>query len=232
MAENKKGFILYADQIDLFTQLPNDKAGELIKHIFAYVNDEDPKTDDLLINIAFTPIKKQFKRDLEKWTQTREGRSKAGKASAEARRIKKEQELTNSTNVKSVEQIPTNPTVKDNVTVNDNVKDKDINIEIYPSFSDFWDLYDKKTDKPKSLAKWNRLTHEVKLQIIDYLPRYKLSQPDKQYRKNPVTFLNNESWNNELIINQKTQDNEKQQRIAELTKSIRNGEGIKRLANN
>ncbi len=64
------------------------------------------------------------------------------------------------------------------------------------------------------------------------MPRYKLSQPDKQYRKNPVTFLNNESWNNELIINQKTQDNEKQQRIAELTKSIRNGEGIKRLANN
>lgn len=105
-------------------------------------------------------------------------------------------------------------------------------IEIYPSFSDFWDLYDKKTDKPKSLAKWNKLTQAVKLQIIDYLPRYKLSQPDKQYRKNPVTFLNNESWNNELIINKQTQDHEKQQSIADFTKAIRNGEGIKRLANN
>ena len=124
MAEDKKGFILYADQIDLFTQLPNDKAGELIKHIFAYVNDEDPQTDDLLINIAFTPIKKQFKRDLEKWETTREGRSKAGKASAEARRLKKEQDSTNLTNVKSVEQISTNPTVKDNVTVTVNVNDK------------------------------------------------------------------------------------------------------------
>lgn len=132
MAQDKKGFILYADQIDLFTQLPNDKAGKLIKHIFAYVNDEDPQTDDLIINIAFTPIKNQFKRDLEKWQTTREGRSKAGKASAEARRLKKEQESTNSTNVKSVEQNPTNPTVNDNdnVNVTVNVKDKVTNNNI------------------------------------------------------------------------------------------------------
>ena len=124
MAEEKKGFILYADQIELFNQLPNYKAGELIKHIFLYVNDEKPKTDDLIINLAFTPIKKQFQRDLEKWEKTRQGRSLAGKASAEARRLKKEQaqqESTNSTNVKSVEEIPTNPTVNDTVNVNDNV---------------------------------------------------------------------------------------------------------------
>jgi len=218
MAEDKKGFILYADQIDLFSQLPNDKAGELIKHIFAYVNDEDPQTDDLIINIAFTPIKKQFKRDLEKWTKTREGRSIAGKASAEARRIKKEQEVTNSTNVKSVEQIPTNPTVNDNVNVNVNVKD--ITIEIYPTFEDFWELYDKKQDKPKSILKWNKLTQSVKEQIIDYIPKYKLSQPDKQYRKNPTTFLNNESWNNEIVINADAQQEIKQSQIISLTNAI------------
>lgn len=128
MAENKKGFILYADQKELFDQLPDDKAGELIKHIFSYVNDENPVTDDLVIKLAFTPIKQQFKRDLQKWESTREARSKAGKASAEARKLKKEQELTNSTHVKSVEQNPTNPTVNDNVTVNvnDTVKVKDI----------------------------------------------------------------------------------------------------------
>tara|TARA_R110002051_G_scaffold203962_1_gene270231 strand:- start:589 stop:1302 length:714 start_codon:yes stop_codon:yes gene_type:complete len=120
MAEDKKGFILYADQKELFEQLPNDKAGELIKHIFAYVNDEQPETKDLLIKLAFTPIKQQFKRDLEKWETTKKGRSKAGKASAEARRIKKEQKATNSTNVDSVQQSSTNPTVNDNVNVNVN----------------------------------------------------------------------------------------------------------------
>ena len=67
MAKGKKGFVLYADQIETFTALPDDMAGKLIKHIFKYVNDEDPITDDLVINIAFTPIKTQLKRDLKKY---------------------------------------------------------------------------------------------------------------------------------------------------------------------
>tara|TARA_R110001606_G_scaffold364266_1_gene518638 strand:+ start:1248 stop:1934 length:687 start_codon:yes stop_codon:yes gene_type:complete len=136
MAEDKKGFILYADQKELFNQLPNDKAGELIKHIFAYVNDENPITEDLIINMAFTPIKQQFKRDLEKWQSTRESRSKAGIASAKARANKKQQSSTNSTSVDCVQQDSTNPTVNVNVNVNDNVNDnvKDIQTFTRDSF--------------------------------------------------------------------------------------------------
>jgi len=52
MAKDKKGFILYADQKAIFDQLPNDKAGELIKFILSYVNDENPETDDLIIKLA------------------------------------------------------------------------------------------------------------------------------------------------------------------------------------
>jgi hypothetical protein len=70
MAEQKKGFILYADQKALFEQLPNEKAGELIKFIFAYVNDENPISEDIIINLAFTPIKQQLKRDLVKFLVT------------------------------------------------------------------------------------------------------------------------------------------------------------------
>lgn len=69
MAKGKKGFVLYADQIETFTALPDNMAGKLIKHIFKYVNDEDPKTDELVINIAFTPIKTQLKRDLKKYEE-------------------------------------------------------------------------------------------------------------------------------------------------------------------
>jgi len=129
MATNKKGFILYADQKELFDQLPNEKAGELIKHIFSYVNDENPETNDIILKLAFTPIKQQLKRDLVKFEETKIKRSEAGKKSAEARRNKKEKDATNSTSVKSVQQTSTKSTVKenDNVTVNDTVKDKDIN---------------------------------------------------------------------------------------------------------
>ena len=85
MAEDKKGFILYSDQKELFAQLPDELAGKLIKHIMAYVNDEDPVTDDMIINIAFTPIKLQLKRDLIKFEETKGRRSIAGKIGAEKR---------------------------------------------------------------------------------------------------------------------------------------------------
>jgi len=86
MADNKKSFIAYSDWKDTFDALPNDKAGELIKHIFAYVNDEDPITEDYLINAVFANIKNTLKRDLQKWGKQYEQRVKAGKKSAEVRK--------------------------------------------------------------------------------------------------------------------------------------------------
>jgi hypothetical protein len=79
MAENKKSFILYADQQSLFFKLPDDIAGQLIKHIFSYVNDEDPVTDNLLLDIAFEPIKLQLKRDLKVWEETKKDKSLSGR---------------------------------------------------------------------------------------------------------------------------------------------------------
>jgi hypothetical protein len=75
-------------------------------------------------------------------------------------------------------------------------KGKEINI----SFSDFWDLYDKKVgDKEKIEKKWNILNDKDRKNVIEYIPKYKLSQPNKKYRKDPSTFLNNKSWLDELI---------------------------------
>ena len=142
MAENKKSFVLYSDSQGLVNQLPDEVAGRLLKHIYAYVNDENPISDELLLNIAFEPIKMQLKRDLVKWEKTLEGRSKAGKASAEAKRLAKEleQKSTNPTNVEKQQQSSTNltdsvnDTVSVNVTVNESVISKDINI---PEWSEF-----------------------------------------------------------------------------------------------
>jgi hypothetical protein len=114
MAKDKKGFILYADQKELFEQLPDDKAGQLIKFIMKYVNDENPSTDDLIINLAFTPIKQQLKRDLQKFEQTKVNRSIAGKAGAD----KRWQNIANdSKRISSIAKMAVN----DNVNVNDKV---------------------------------------------------------------------------------------------------------------
>lgn len=72
MAKDKKSFTAYCDWIETFNSLPDEKAGQLIKHLLAYVNDEDPKTDDILINAVFAQIKATLKRDLKKWELKRE----------------------------------------------------------------------------------------------------------------------------------------------------------------
>ena len=83
-----------------------------------------------------------------------------------------------------------------------------LTIEIYPTFKDFWDLYDNKKDKDACIPKWDSLTQKEKEDIMEYLPAYIKSTPDKTYRKNPKTFLNNKSWNNEITTNTKSESDQ------------------------
>lgn len=96
-----------------------------------------------------------------------------------------------------------NKTVTDGVSVTEmpqtkvkETKVKEINI----SFDIFWDLYDKKVgDKEKLKKKWASLKDDDRSLIIEYIPKYKMIQPEKKFRKDPQTFFNNSSWNDELI---------------------------------
>ena len=79
--------------------------------------------------------------------------------------------------------------------VNVNVN-KDINID----FEYYWNEYDKKIgDKKKLKSKWDKLSDQERQDAMNYIDLYKISVPDKQFRKNPETFLNNKSWNDEII---------------------------------
>lgn len=123
MAENKKSFVLYTDLIHTVSKLPNEKAGELFKIILEYVNDKDPKIEDLLLQISFEPIKQQLKRDLINWSQIREYKAIAGKKggfkSGEVRKQKK----ANEAGALKSKQKQANEAVTVNVTVTDNVTD-------------------------------------------------------------------------------------------------------------
>lgn len=115
MAKDKKSFILYVDQKDLWNKLPDEIAGKLIKHIYAYVSDENPTSEDLMIEIAFEPIKQQLKRDLKLFEEKRVKRSEAGKEGAN----KRWQPIANDS--KRINDIA-------KIAVNDNVNVNDINI--------------------------------------------------------------------------------------------------------
>jgi len=111
MAKDKKSFILYVDQKDLWNKLPDEIAGKLIKHIYSYVSDENPKSDDLIVEIAFEPIKQQLKRDLKLFEDVKVKRSEAGKAGAS----KRWQTIANdSKRINGIAKIAVNVNVNDN----------------------------------------------------------------------------------------------------------------------
>ena len=116
MAVGKKSFIAYADWKNTFDELPNEEAGALIKHIFAYVNDENPESDSVLIRAIFANIKATLKRDLDKWENQLQQRSEAGKKSAEIRALNKINERST-----LVDEYVRNSTDSVNVSVSDSV---------------------------------------------------------------------------------------------------------------
>lgn len=122
MAEGKKSFIAYSDWDGMFQALPDEVAGKLIKHIFSYVNDRDPESNDYIIVALFEQIKTTLKRDLAKWEQQREQRSEAGKTSAKNRSTKFN-ERSNSFN-ENVRNSTVSVSVNVNDIVNDNVNEE------------------------------------------------------------------------------------------------------------
>lgn len=175
MAKDKKSFIAYSDWDAMFQELPDEVAGKLIKHIFAYVNDRNPEADDYIIKALFANIKATLKRDLQKWEQQRQQRVEAGKRSAEARSTKINER---STVVKSRQRKSTvnvngnvNVNVNDNVNVNEEEKntfaqknnflhEKDLLNKVYSYF----DLKVIESLNEKSKNKWLdeiRKLHEI-----------------------------------------------------------------------
>jgi uncharacterized protein YdaU (DUF1376 family) len=72
-----------------------------------------------------------------------------------------------------------------------NTKDND-------EFELVWSLYERKGNKKTSKAKFIKLSGEYRGAMLKHIPDYVLSTPDKQYRKNLETYINQECWNDEV----------------------------------
>lgn len=127
MAEGKKSFVLYCDLIHTVEQMSDKDAGQLLKHILLYVNDQEPQTKNKAVILVFEPIKRQMKRDLVKWEEKKKGLSDRGKEggikSGEARRQKAEEAKRSQTkpNEANASKNEANEAVNVTVTVTDTV---------------------------------------------------------------------------------------------------------------
>ena len=69
------------------------------------------------------------------------------------------------------------------------------------SFERAWDLYQKKVGlKEKLRAKWNKLPLKDRKAAIEHIPLYVQATPDRAYRRNFQTYLNQRSWEDEIIM--------------------------------
>ena len=89
-------------------------------------------------------------------------------------------------------------TENENITINRTKAKTEIKI-LDEQFEQFWDLYDYKKSKDKAEKVWKTLTDNEKKQAIYHAPLYAESTPDKQFRKHPTTYLNQKSFNDEII---------------------------------
>ena len=194
MAKDKKGFILYADQIDIFNTLSDELAGKLIKHIYRYVNDENPESSSPMLNLAFATIKSQLKRDLKKYEKT----CSVNKENALKRWNKK--------NATACERIPPDANHAD--IDNDIDKDTDSNTaELENDFSKVWELYGKKTYLMDAQNEYYNLTLEEREIILHHIPKFikNHNKADKiKFLPKFSNYLIDKRWLEDLPYDEKT----------------------------
>lgn len=81
-----------------------------------------------------------------------------------------------------------------------------------PTFEEWWNAFGKKRGKKKAQAKWMKLSVRDRIDCMKATPAYVASTPDVTYRKDPITYLNGECWNDEIL----TPINYEQQRTINL----------------
>lgn len=153
MAENKKSFVLYCDLLHTVGHLTDEQAGKLFKHILSYVNDKDPQTEDVIINLAFEPIKQQLKRDLKKWVgyikKQRDNGKKGGRPPV-IEETQKTQAFSDKPKKADSVTVDVNVSVDDTVNVNDILREIEIGATI-----EFCSLtIDRNYDNKKVVELW------------------------------------------------------------------------------
>jgi len=137
MAENKKSFVLYVDILPSIKLLKDHEAGKLFIHILRYVNDEFDKTTEdpknRTLNLAWQPIKKTLKADLEKYKNTCLRNQENGKKGGRPSKENKPKKPSGLSGIKNKPKKPDN----DNDNDNDILKEK---------------IYKRKTEFKKLLA--------------------------------------------------------------------------------
>lgn len=178
---------LYPERIESIKNLSLEDKWKLLDNILCYANDIDIP-HKWYLEVVFNFMKIKFDYDRENYENRCEINREVWKKGGRPKKT-----FQNPVGFSETHRNPKKPQKPNSNSKSNNIYNNNI------SFVHFWDLYDKKIWKPKCEKKWNKLSEKEKEAIIAHIPNYKISQPDKKYRKNPETYLNNRSREDEII---------------------------------
>lgn len=213
----KDSFILYLEQKEIFDELDNEEAGELIKAIFEYQSTGEMPILNKSLKLAFIPIKNSLDRNESKWEDEKQKRREAGRLGGLAKASNAKQSVANLASAKSAtnnsskskqnlanlaDNVYVNVNEHVNVNVNDNVNVKKDNISAPSSFKEtdselFIELpLIDKTHFPiysKDLEKWSSIYPAVDIeQEFRNMLGWLNSNPKNKKTKTGINrFINN-----------------------------------------
>ena len=215
MANGKKSFIAYCDWIETFDELEDDEAGRLVKHLFRYVNDQDPEAPDRLTKMLFIDLRRALKRDLKKYEGYIEKQRENGAKGGRPKKTQKTQAFISKP--KKADSVNVTDSVNDTVTVND------IKEIVYYLNGALGSKYKHSTETTKASiqARFNQgFTVEDFKQVIDIKVKDWGSRPDMVQFLRPQTLFGTkfESYLNQV---EATESREEQLDV-ELLKHLKN----------
>lgn len=191
--------VFYESWIEAIKNLPREVQGEVLTAIIEYgLYGETTESLKPITRAMLDLVKPQIDNNNKRY----ENGCKGGRKKANQNQNKTESEpnrnQSETYNDKCKYDICNNDT-KERESSKDNSLKKDSDSE----FEKFWNLYDKKNNKAKVKAKFERLSKADKAKIFETLQTYLDNTPDKQFRKDPMTYLNNRTWEDEISLKPK-----------------------------
>ena len=199
--DDKKSFILFADYKQHTDLLSIEEKGYLLDAIFKYANNEKVELTGMP-KMAFSFIQLQLDRDKIKYDKYIEKQRENGKKGGRPK-SKSDGKNKKPNNPSLLEKTQKTLTVTDTVTVSENenklLKKVNKKNDLQNGFNEFWEIYDKKTNRKGALKIWESQKLYLKAnEIIQGAINFRENRDHKrQFWKQPTTWLNGECWKDE-----------------------------------
>lgn len=129
----------------------------------------------------------------------RQQASEAGKRSAESRKRKAKPNDCSTGVQRPFNEPSTESNRVEKSRVEKSREEEDISVT---DFDIFWKAYDYNVGLRQTQHEWAEITREMPneiAKILEHVPKYVRSKPDKQFRKRPENYLKDRAWKDEVV---------------------------------